>query len=604
MAKKLSILTSVGENKEIPCHLNLTLGKLLGKGNFGSVRLASDSHGQQFALKIRAWSSNKSPWGIPGDIIREANIYKQFPHPNLLHCFEIYMEKCDPSSPSISENDAMTFEIHFKLEYAPQTLLKLLTQDKKDLNARFDYGCDVLAGMLFLHSNSIIFGDLKPDNVLITSESVAKLADFGSARFLAPSIVPDRIPQSLLYIMPLLLFSKQSPLTLASDVYSFGLVLTQLFVTGSMHPFDPTGLWIITQLEPLITLRVPKSQREAWTKLFQEIFHEGLEEPTYTIFVLLVFILGHCPFSVHEDFYEQVLQYLPEKGIGMPTYINLLTKLVEKEHVSPISLLESTDKKALVKILAQTVTWSPEVSLHQISKNPFFKTRMQKRIHQVGNQYCRKPQLETFEWSKNFAQWHATWGRANSIFACALNLFDRLAIMRDIQNAEEEVLFDTCLLIATKWLASDRQAMHIPRFELGVPPRIVQLEFFVCQYVAFNIFDLPLYLKCGQIKDHLEFVQCILDERKHHAKVEHLKIKVDEKKNKKLSCQLPTPTLISPKFNIDNVDDFFKSSPVSPSSPSFPSSPTSPTSPSSFSRPVMSKLALLRAAAGLQHQSS
>jgi serine/threonine protein kinase len=46
---------------------------------------------------------------------------------------------------------------------------------------RFVLGCIVL-GLEYLHSNEIIFGDLKPENVLIFEDGYIKLTDFGLSR--------------------------------------------------------------------------------------------------------------------------------------------------------------------------------------------------------------------------------------------------------------------------------------------------------------------------------------------------------------------------------------------------------------------------------------
>jgi serine/threonine protein kinase len=42
----------------------------------------------------------------------------------------------------------------------------------------------ICKGLLYLHSKKVIHGDLKPSNILLSSDGVAKTADFGSARLI------------------------------------------------------------------------------------------------------------------------------------------------------------------------------------------------------------------------------------------------------------------------------------------------------------------------------------------------------------------------------------------------------------------------------------
>ena len=40
----------------------------------------------------------------------------------------------------------------------------------------------LLYGLDFLHANNVVHGDLRPENVLVTSAGQVKIADFGLAR--------------------------------------------------------------------------------------------------------------------------------------------------------------------------------------------------------------------------------------------------------------------------------------------------------------------------------------------------------------------------------------------------------------------------------------
>src|SRR5579883_1501944 len=165
------------------CH-GLKVVKELGRGSFGQV-METEREGKIFALKMRQWVTDV---GIPGDILREATILRQFVHPNLVKAYEIYLGNCGGQLiPPLSFNGRYQGEIQYLLEYMPSTLQRFVQQYSKETDAAsyardaWKYARDTLDGLTFLHDNSVVHGDLKPDNILLDTEhKVAKLTDFGS----------------------------------------------------------------------------------------------------------------------------------------------------------------------------------------------------------------------------------------------------------------------------------------------------------------------------------------------------------------------------------------------------------------------------------------
>ena len=65
-------------------------------------------------------------------------------------------------------------------------MLQLVEQDKKLPEQTIQkFGRDLTQGLYYLHSNGIIYCDLKPSNVLLNEYSTLKLCDFGLARKLS-----------------------------------------------------------------------------------------------------------------------------------------------------------------------------------------------------------------------------------------------------------------------------------------------------------------------------------------------------------------------------------------------------------------------------------
>lgn len=89
----------------------------------------------------------------------------------------------------------------------------------------------VCAAIHYAHQRLIIHRDLKPGNILITAESQVKVLDFGIARLLDDSAADDPTT-TLLNPFTLSCASPEQvrgePLTLATDIYSLGLLLYEL----------------------------------------------------------------------------------------------------------------------------------------------------------------------------------------------------------------------------------------------------------------------------------------------------------------------------------------------------------------------------------------
>ena len=134
----------------------------------GEVYLAEDTRlERRVAVKILPAELAQNPDRM-GRFIREAKAASNLNHPHIAHIYEI------------GENDGVNF---IAMEYVDGvTLRDKIHKDRESLRTLLKYLQQVAEGLAKAHSAGVIHRDLKPDNVIISRDSYAKVLDFGLAK--------------------------------------------------------------------------------------------------------------------------------------------------------------------------------------------------------------------------------------------------------------------------------------------------------------------------------------------------------------------------------------------------------------------------------------
>lgn len=105
----------------------------------------------------------------------------------------------------------------------------------------------IVQAIAHAHGRGVIHGDLKPSNILITTEGAPRVLDFGLARIMDPDSAArlhtthaGRIQGTIAYMSPEQLRDAGAGIDVCGEIYALGVLLYQL-ITGQL-PHDTVGL--------------------------------------------------------------------------------------------------------------------------------------------------------------------------------------------------------------------------------------------------------------------------------------------------------------------------------------------------------------------------
>ncbi|HEX8836540.1 MAG TPA: protein kinase [Candidatus Acidoferrum sp.] len=181
------------------------------------------------------------------DLILERPVALKFLSPNLVissHDKEILLREARAASALDHPNIGVIHGIEESQDrqlfivmayYEGETLAQKLARGPLPVRDSLDLAIQMARGLGAAHAHRIIHRDVKPSNIIVTNENVAKIVDFGLARVVASASATQSISSTgtLPYMSPEQILGET--IDQRTDIWSLGVILVQM-IAGS-HPF-------------------------------------------------------------------------------------------------------------------------------------------------------------------------------------------------------------------------------------------------------------------------------------------------------------------------------------------------------------------------------
>lgn len=245
MFDKMSQSTSRGPR----CVGDYVVVQRIGSGSFSVVWHGKHRvTGADVAIKeIVTGRLNKK---LHESLMSEIRILKHIEHPNIIHLHDIIEE---------------TGRLHLILEYCRGGDLFMYIEQRQGRisEGTAKYFMQQLAtGLQVLRQNNLIHRDLKPQNLLLSTNhetAILKIADFGFARSLDPRNLAETLCGSPLYMAPEIM--QVQKYDAKADLWSVGAILFQL-VTGKPPFTGNNQIQLLQNIVKSTELQFPSDKKD------------------------------------------------------------------------------------------------------------------------------------------------------------------------------------------------------------------------------------------------------------------------------------------------------------------------------------------------------
>ena len=224
----------------------------LGEGAYGVVYKALDTVlDKHVALKkIRLETEEE---GIPTTALREMSLLRQLDHPNVVRLENVVMEPgklylvfelVDTDLKKLMDSSEQPFRpdlVQVRLFSRPPpypTAFSRPSPSPHFITYIQSYTAQLLSGIAHCHFLGVMHRDLKPQNILMSSDGVLKIADFGLSRCFTPHAKPLTIEVITRWYRAPEIMLGSNVYTCAVDLWSVGCIVAEMANKRAFLPGD------------------------------------------------------------------------------------------------------------------------------------------------------------------------------------------------------------------------------------------------------------------------------------------------------------------------------------------------------------------------------
>ncbi|WKY08106.1 hypothetical protein Q1695_007530 [Nippostrongylus brasiliensis] len=200
----------------------ITLVRKVGSGQFGEVFegiMHESPCAPPIQVAIKQTKVSEQNKAEVDEMYREARIMRQYKHKNVVTFYGVVLQSKD--------------SVMIVMEFINGGCLKEYLKANKNIPmiTKIDYAVDAAVGLCYLHSKSCMHRDVACRNCLIdVKKNIVKISDFGMSKQGESYAIPPTDKLAIKWQAPEVICTRIY--TIKSDVYSYGILIWEIFHNG------------------------------------------------------------------------------------------------------------------------------------------------------------------------------------------------------------------------------------------------------------------------------------------------------------------------------------------------------------------------------------